>query len=75
MTKRKTQLFSPIPQRDRGSWVAVVSVGAGTATVACARLDTPTARIHKTLRVTQAMEAGVTDHVWTIDEMLSNIAR
>ncbi|HXZ12497.1 MAG TPA: IS1 family transposase [Candidatus Sulfotelmatobacter sp.] len=28
-------------------------------------------RIHTTLRVTPAMEAGIADHVWTIDEMLS----
>jgi hypothetical protein len=27
------------------------------------------AHIHKTLRVTPAMEAGVTDHVWTIKEI------
>lgn len=27
-------------------------------------------RIHKTLRVTPAMEAGITDHVWTIRELL-----
>lgn len=27
-------------------------------------------RIHKTLRVTPAMEAGVTDHVWTIEEIV-----
>ncbi len=27
-------------------------------------------RIHQTLRVTPAMEAGVTDHVWTIQELL-----
>jgi len=30
-------------------------------------------RIHKTLRATPAMEAGLTDHVWTIEEMLSKI--
>jgi len=30
-------------------------------------------RIHSTLRVTPAMEAGITDHVWTIEEMLSKI--
>ena len=32
------------------------------------------ARIHKTLRVTPAMEAGVADHVWSLDEIagLSN---
>lgn len=28
-------------------------------------------RIHQTLRVTPAMEAGITDHVWDIGEMLS----
>ena len=28
-------------------------------------------RIHQTLRVTPAMEAGVTDHVWEIEEILS----
>jgi hypothetical protein len=29
------------------------------------------ARIHKTLRVTPAMEAGVADHVWELDEIAS----
>jgi IS1 family transposase len=27
-------------------------------------------RVHKTLRVTPAMEAGLTDHVWTLEELL-----
>jgi len=27
-------------------------------------------RVHQTLRVTPAMEAGVTDHVWTIEEII-----
>jgi IS1 family transposase len=31
------------------------------------------AKVHKTLRVTPAMEAGLTDHVWTIEEMLARI--
>ena len=26
-------------------------------------------RIHQTLKVTPAMEAGVTDHVWTLEEI------
>lgn len=26
-------------------------------------------RIHKSLRVTPAMEAGVADHVWTLEEI------
>ena len=28
------------------------------------------ARIHKTLRVTPAMEAGISDHVWSIEEIV-----
>jgi IS1 family transposase len=28
-------------------------------------------RIYKTLRVTPAMEAGLTDHVWTVEELIS----
>lgn len=28
-------------------------------------------RIHKTLRVTPAMEAGLTDHIWTLEELCS----
>lgn len=28
-------------------------------------------RVHQTLRVTPAMQAGITDHVWTIAELLS----
>lgn len=29
------------------------------------------ARIHTTLRVTPAMEAGVAAHVWTLDEIIA----
>jgi hypothetical protein len=28
-------------------------------------------RIHQTLRVTPAMEAGVSDHVWNLDELIA----
>jgi hypothetical protein len=28
-------------------------------------------RVHQTLRVTPAMKAGVTDHVWGIEEIIS----
>lgn len=31
------------------------------------------ARIHKTLRVTPAMEAGIADHVWTLEEIIDLI--
>ena len=30
-------------------------------------------KIHQTLRVTPAMEAGLTDHVWELDELLALI--
>jgi hypothetical protein len=29
------------------------------------------ARVHQTLRVTPAMEAGLADHVWAIEEIVS----
>jgi IS1 family transposase len=32
-------------------------------------------RIHQTLRVTPAMEAGVSDHVWSLDEIVSLLNR
>jgi hypothetical protein len=32
-------------------------------------------RVHKTLRVTPAMEAGLSDHVWSIDELIGLIGR
>jgi hypothetical protein len=28
-------------------------------------------RIHQTLRITPAMQAGLTDHVWEIEELLA----
>lgn len=28
-------------------------------------------RIHQTLRITPAMAAGITDHVWELSELLS----
>lgn len=30
-------------------------------------------RVRSTLRVTPAMEAGLTDHVWELDELLANL--
>ncbi|HVP52054.1 MAG TPA: DDE-type integrase/transposase/recombinase [Terriglobales bacterium] len=32
-------------------------------------------RVHKTLRVTPAMEAGLTDHVWTLEELIGLLPR
>ena len=31
-------------------------------------------RIHQTLRVTPAMESGITDHVWSLSELLATAA-
>jgi len=33
------------------------------------------ARVHQTLRVTPAMEAGLSDHVWTVEELVTLIER
>jgi len=30
-------------------------------------------RVHTTLRVTPAMQAGITDHIWEVEEMLQAI--
>ncbi len=32
-------------------------------------------RVHSTLRVTPAMEAGIRDHVWSLDEMCTLMPR
>ena len=32
-------------------------------------------RVHQTLRVTPAMEAGLTDHVWTLEELVELVER
>jgi len=32
-------------------------------------------RIHSSIRVTPAMEAGPADHIWTLKELLSKIGR
>jgi hypothetical protein len=32
-------------------------------------------RVHQTLRVTPAMEAGLADHVWTMDELIALLPR
>jgi DNA helicase TIP49 (TBP-interacting protein) len=31
------------------------------------------ARIHQTLRVTPAMEAGITDHLWTVEDIARSV--
>ena len=31
-------------------------------------------KIHQTLRVTPAMEAGISDHVWSIEELVSGMS-
>jgi hypothetical protein len=31
-------------------------------------------RVHMTLQTTPAVRAGLTDHAWTIDELLANLA-
>ena len=42
-----------------------------TAAVALHYMHYNFCRIHQTLRVTPAMEAGVTDHVWSVEEVIA----
>jgi hypothetical protein len=55
-----------------------MNVGTGVVRLSESRAKAPPrpgrschilARIHKTLRVMPAMEAGVADHVWGLDEI------
>jgi hypothetical protein len=32
-------------------------------------------RVHRSLRVTPAMEAGVTDRLWSLDELVERLSR
>jgi len=32
-------------------------------------------RVHQTLRVTPALEAGITDHVWNVEEIVALLDR
>src|SRR5438309_9275652 len=32
-------------------------------------------RVHQTFRLTPAMEAGLTDHVWTLEELVTLLGR
>jgi len=32
-------------------------------------------RVHQTLRVTPAMEAGLTDHIWSLEELVELLER
>ena len=41
------------------------------AAVACWFAFYNVCRVHKTLRVTPAMASGITDHVWTVRELLA----
>ncbi len=46
-----------------------LSVGYGPHTISLHYMHYNFCRVHKTLRVTPAMEAGLTDHVWSVEEV------
>jgi hypothetical protein len=52
--------------QDLGWWAKVQNLEAA---VALDLMYYNFARIHQTLRVTPAMEAGIADHVWSVDEI------
>lgn len=48
----------------------LTDLGCAAAAVALYFMHYNFCRVHKSLRVTPAMEAGVTNHVWTLEEPL-----
>jgi hypothetical protein len=61
--------------RADGMWQAKVSCGNRVPIIAVTSLirgeTNNFARVHQTHRVTPAMEAGIADHVWSIEEIVS----
>ncbi len=55
-------------RQDRVTYYTCPNLKWGT-TVALHYMHYNFCRIHKSLRVTPAMEAGVVDHVWSIEEL------
>jgi hypothetical protein len=65
---------SPINRRGRGGGAAFTNafskkVNNHKAMIALHYMHYNFARIHKSLRVTPAMEAGISDHVWSLEEI------
>ena len=56
---RFRHLRHPSPRLDAGARLATV-----------VRITLHFARVHQTLRVTPAMEAGIADHVWSVEEIV-----
>jgi transposase-like protein/IS1 family transposase len=59
-TRRFTRLTNAFSKKFENHWAAV----------ACWFAFYNFCRVHKTLRVTPAMAAGISDHIWTVREML-----
>ena len=63
--KQQTSAFRSI-QSDRKSLQAPYAIDAGLQ-----QKELGLCRIYRTLRVTPAMESGLTDHVWELAELLA----
>ena len=48
----------------------IKNTGGNAATVALYFMYYNFGRVHQTLRVTPAMEAGIADHVWSVEEIV-----
>ncbi len=53
------------------STVRMIGVAKNTIVKLLAVMHYNFCRIHQSLRVTPAMEAGIADHIWSIEEVLA----
>lgn len=51
-------------------WMLCGLMGVIIGSILTTGIDYNFGRVHKTLRVTPAMEAGLTDHVWSLEGMV-----
>lgn len=70
LSSRNGRDFVATPEGSRGGLRP--PAGAQSASLQGKRLREPRFALHA-LRVTPAMEAGITDHVWTIEEPLVKV--
>ena len=63
-------IAQPPPIVDPRLFRSGIEVTSITATVGLYFMYYNFARVHQTLRVTSAMEAGIADHIWSIEEIV-----
>jgi hypothetical protein len=63
----------PTPWHGKELSYGSVKINSGPVPLSPSAMHYNFCKLHKTIRVTPAMEAGLTDHVWEIEELLALI--